>query len=129
MATTISAYYFDELSGWTESIDFYLDEIRTLGVRLGEVIQRNSIPAIAGRVETEQNKLNHAADRFKNLHDQIVLQEEVLSSGDQLIEDSSIQPETDKTQTLLRDQMKESEKNYIDAKYACYEFLSATLKK
>lgn len=129
MATTISAYYQDELTGWAEAIDFYLEEIITLGFRLGEVIQRNSIPGIAGRVELEQEKLNKTAALFNSLHDQIQVQEEVLITDDHLVEDATIKPETDQQQTRLREQMRESEKEYIDAKYGCQEFLSATLKK
>ena len=36
--------------------------------KLAEVIQRNTIPAIAAKVEKEQNKLNAVSGKFQQLH-------------------------------------------------------------
>lgn len=129
MPTTIAGYYLDELVDWTRLIGFYNREIIEFGNKLAEVIRRNTIPNIAIKVEVQQRSLNAVAARFKMLHKNIDEQHKELKFDHELIDNRSINLETEKRQGELRQKMEEAEKLYVDVKYSCYHFLSETLKK
>jgi len=129
MASTIATYYSDELIDWNESILFYNKETDDLSQKLGDVLRRNSIVGIAEKVESQQELLNLASDKFYRLQIDIQQQQEFLKTDSTFIDDSFISEETEKKQTELRKQMQTMEKEYIDVKFNCYDFLSGTLKK
>jgi len=129
MPTTIAGYYLDELVDWTRLIGFYNREIIEFGNKLAEVIRRNTIPDIAAKVETQQRRLNAVVARFKRLDKNIKEQHKELKVDHELIDNRSIDVETEKRQSELRQKMEDSEKRYVDVKYACYHFLSESLKK
>ncbi|MBP9098062.1 MAG: hypothetical protein KBF74_04545 [Ferruginibacter sp.] len=129
MASTIATYYSDELIDWNESILFYNKETDDLSQKLGDVLRRNSIVGIAEKVESQQELLNLASDKFYRLQIDIQQQQEFLKTDSTFIDDSFISEETEKKQTELRKQMQLMEKEYIDVKFNCYDFLSGTLKK
>lgn len=128
MATTLAQHYTDELSDWDESITFYNEEMGALNQKLVEVIRRNCIIGIAEQVEAHQIQLNALSDKFDKIQDEIQQQEAELKTDDTLIEDSLINFETEKLQTELRAEMQAAEKEYIDVKFDCYNFLTKTLK-
>jgi hypothetical protein len=129
MATTISEYYTDELLDWNNSIVFYKNEMDEFTQKLGEVIRRNSIVGIAERVEEHQTLLNKVGDKFYRIQIEIQQQGQALKSDSTLLDDSLINTETEKRQVELRSKMQAAEKEYIDVKFTCYNFLSGTLKK
>jgi hypothetical protein len=129
MATTIAAYYTDELVEWKRLIAFYNSEMDELELKLAEVIQRNTIPNIAFKVEGQQDKLNIVSEKFYQLQLQIQQQETALKTNSTYIENSAINTETEKRQNGLRRSMQQAEREYVDIKYDCYNFLSGTLKK
>ncbi|MDP4261361.1 MAG: hypothetical protein Q8941_02410 [Bacteroidota bacterium] len=129
MATIIAEYYTDELVEWNRLIDFNNQEMDEFEDKLAEVIQRNTIPNIAAKVEEHQDKLNIVAKKFYRLQEQIQQQEAALKTDSALVDDTLINPETETHQNELRRNMQRTEKEYIDTKYACYNFLSGTLKK
>ena len=129
MATIKAQYYTEELSEWKRLISFFYQEIDEFGTKLAEVIQRNTIPDISTKVEEHQGKLNAVLKKFKRLQMQIRKQETALKADDSYIDDTLIITETEKHQSELRRNMQPVEKEYIDTKYACYNFLSETLKK
>ena len=129
MATTIAEYYSDELVDWNRMIAFYHHEMDEFEKKLAEVIQRNTIPNIAAKVEKEQHKLDKVSEKFQHLQLQIQLQQSSLKTDSTLIDDSLIKAGIEKQQNDLRRNMQQTEKEYIDTKYACSEFLSETLRK
>ncbi|MBX9781721.1 MAG: hypothetical protein K2X48_00370 [Chitinophagaceae bacterium] len=129
MSTTIAAYYSDELTGWNEAILFYNEEVDELEQKLEEVIRRNSIQGIAEKVETHQALLNHTSEKFYRIQLQIQQQEAALKADSTLLDDTAIKNETGQKQNDLRREMQAAEKEYIDAKFECYNFLSGILKK
>lgn len=129
MATIIAEYYTDELIKWKNAVVFYNNEIYEFGQKLEEVIRRNSIVGIAKKVEAHQTLLNQSADKFYRLQKAIQQQEAALKTDSSLIDDTLINNETEKRQTGLRLMMQAIEKEYIDVKFDCYNFLSGTLKK
>ncbi len=129
MASVIAEYYTGELAEWSRLIDFYNHEMDEFEDKLGEVIQRNSIPGIAAKVEQHQDKLNAVSGAFYSLQNQMLQQKVRLLSDNTLIDDALVNEETEMKQNELRKSMQAIEKDYVDVKYACYEFLSGTLKK
>ncbi|HET9056723.1 MAG TPA: hypothetical protein VFN30_07740 [Chitinophagaceae bacterium] len=129
MANTIAIYYTDELDEWERLISFNDNEVAELENKLVEVIQRNTIPDISLKVESQQNKLAKVATKFNTVKELISQQHVLLKKDDVLVEDALINQEIEERQTELRHHIQVIEKEYIDAKYTCHEFLLGTLKK
>ena len=129
MPTTIAKYYTDELVEWVRLMNFYNSEIDQFEVKLAEVIQRNTIPGIGAKVEAHQEKLNAVSQKFRQLQKRIMEQEGWLKTDSTFIDNAAIKGETDEEQKQIREKIQEIEREYIDVKYGCYEFLSETLNK
>lgn len=129
MPATIATYYSDEMADWNHSIQFCSEEITELTEKLAEVIRRNSITHIAEKVETQQTALDKVAHLFYTLQLQIREQETALRTDSTLVDDKQLKEETSKQQDALRHRMQEAEKEWVDVKYNCYEFLSHLAKK
>ena len=129
MATFLAEYYTDELIDWNRTIAFYDHEMGEFGKKLAEVVQRNTIPNIAAKVEVEQNKFNTVAQKFYKLQSLIHQQTVSLKTDSTLIDDSLIKSGTEQQQNEIRRTMQQIEREFIDTKYTCSEFLSETLKK
>jgi hypothetical protein len=129
MAATIAEHYTGELVDWSRLIAFYDQEATEFETKLAEVIQRNSIPNIAAKVEEQQDKLNVMMKKFNRIRIQIRKQGAALKTDSAFIDDKLIHAETEKKQNELRWDMQQTEKEYIDTRYACSEFLSERLKK
>jgi len=129
MATTIAEYFTDELSEWKRMIASYTQEMHGLTVKLAEVIQRNSIPGIAAKVENQQAKLNMVLKKIFRLQIQFQRQEEALKTDSTFIDDSLIKTETEKQQKDLRQRTQQVEREYSDIKNDCHNFLSEIFKK
>ena len=128
MPTTIAQRYFEELENWSESIKFYSVEMNHLASKLYEVIRRNSVVGIADKVNTYQVSLNNLSEKFDSLLEYIDAQETEITIDGKLLDDLDIGFEVDKQQSELRKKMKVLEKKYIDAKYACNNFLMGSTK-
>ena len=129
MAHNIAAHYTDELQGWLKHIDLYNGEMFQLEEKLSDIIRRNSIPEIADKVEDEQHKLDTVRDKFYRLQLLISHQEEMLRTDGSLIDDDKISSETDRQQNEIREHMLETEKEYIQVKFNCQEFIRDILKQ
>lgn len=129
MATTISAYFAEELYDWNRSVLRYQKEMKEFEIRLDEVIRRNSIVGIADEVAVQLTHLDRLSVVFKRLQKAIRQQATKLKKDNILLDDQSIEVETDKTQAELRGKMQAAEKEYVDTKFGCYQFLSGTLRK
>jgi hypothetical protein len=129
MPNTIAEYYTDELLEWNKSIIFYNSEVEELTQKLGDVIRRNSIAGIAAKVEAHQTLFNRLSEKFYKLQTLMKEQEAVLKTDSTLIDDTLINTETEKQQNELRRKILVAEKEYIDVKFDCYNFLSETLNK
>jgi peptidoglycan hydrolase CwlO-like protein len=129
MPTTIAEYYTDELINWNETIIFYNEEMNYLTQQLAEVIQRNSIEGIAKKVEVHQDQLNRLSDKFYRLQTQIDQQQDALKTDSTYIDNGLIDEQIEQRQLELRNKMRAAEKEYIDVKFTCDNFLSGTLKQ
>src|SRR5665647_1505768 len=129
MPNTIAEYYTDELLDWNKSIIFYNHEMHEFTQKLGDVIRRNSIVGIVEKVEVHQTMLNWLSEKFYKIQLEIQQQETALKTDSTFIDDTLIKNETENRQVELRRKMQSAEKEYIDIKFECYNFLSGTLKK
>lgn len=129
MASMIAEYFTDEIESWGNQINLYRREMFEAENKLAEVISRNTIPNIAELVEQHQEKLNKISLKFFQLQDQFQKQESLLKSDSDFIDDTMINPHIEKHQNALRKLMQQSEKEYIDIKHDCSNFISDTLKK
>lgn len=123
-------YYRNELVDWKRTAAYYDDETVSLRQRLAEVIQRNSIPGIAYRVEEQQGKIDAAAEQFLLLEEQVKKQEKLLVK-DNLVpgENAALNIDIETKQSELRKAMQLAEKAFVEIKYNCLDFLSEVLKK
>ena len=128
MPTNIAEYYISELLDWNNAIIFYNEEMEEIEQKLAEVISRNSIVGIAEKVEFQQTLLNNVSDKFYKLQNEIQEQSSSLQSDGKLKEDALISNDYELKQFEIRQKMNIVEKDYIDKKLNCYNFLSATLK-
>jgi hypothetical protein len=129
MSKDITQHYLDELENWGESIVFYTSSIEKLHEHLNQNIIRNSIVDIAAKVEVHQLLLEKINTKLNELKVEIHEQESVLMKGGNLLENSELTSEIDLQQSNLTARVKSCEKEFIDVKYYCNEFLSETLKK
>ena len=129
MASRIAEYFTDELETWNRQILSYRRETFEMENRLTEVIHRNTIPNIAELVEERQDKLNKISIRFFQLLEQFEKQKALLKKNSEFIGATSMNTETKKHQNALRKFMHQSEKEYIDIKHDCSNFISDTLRK
>lgn len=129
MSKDITQHYLDELENWGESIVFYNSSIEKLQEHLNQIIIRNSIVDIAAKVEVHQLLLEKINAKLNQLKLEIHEQESVLMKDGHLLENSELTKEIDLQQSDLTTRVKSCEKEFIDVKYYCNEFLSETLKK
>lgn len=129
MPTTIAEYYSVELVDWNDSIQHYNEELDNIESRLEEVIRRNSIIGIAEKVEAHQTLINEVSDKLYALLLDFKKQEAAIKKNNTFIDDSLINDEIENKQADLRHQMQVAEKEVIDVKFDCYNFLSGILKK
>jgi len=129
MSTTITEYYIAELLDWNNSILFYNDEMEDIEQKLAEVIARNSIRGIADKVEFQQTLLNEVSDKFYKLQNEISQQSSSLQLDGKLKDDSFITNTYETKQFEIRQNIYKLEKEYVDKKISCFNFLSWTFKK
>ena len=129
MPTNIAEYYISELLDWNNAIIFYNEEMEEIEQKLVDVINRNSIVGIADKVEVQQTLINEVSDKFYKLQNQIQEQSGTLQSDGKLKDDALISNDYELQQFEIRQKMNKVEKEYIDKKLNCYNFLSTTLKK
>jgi hypothetical protein len=129
MPTTIAEYYIAELLDWNNAIIFYNEEMEEIEQKLVDVINRNSIVGIADKVEVQQTLINEVSDKFYKLQNEIQEQSGSLQTDGKLKDDSLISNDYELQQFEIRQKINKVEKEYIDKKLNCYNFISATLKK
>lgn len=129
MQQSVSEYYITELADWNRSIDFYDTEIADMEDKLNEIIHQNTIPNLAANTERFLNSMDVQRNIFLAIQLLIQKQETRLYKNDTPEENGEITTETKDEQNSIRDKMQSAEKNYIDAKYGCYNFLSGLLNK
>lgn len=117
MIKTGTDYFRDELTDWSKTLDFYRDEIPGFEYRLIELIQRNTDTERALRSESFLNE-------FAELHNKInLLHMEVKRLKGEQNGAAHSQPVS--SQDTLRENMQLVEKDFVETKYRCHQFLAS----
>lgn len=127
MSNTIAAYYAGELLALDEATSFYTDEILELEAKLTDLLHRDSIPQLAENAEHFLDLLSKQQQQFLLLQQQIQQQQNKLKQDHGLIEDKDFNPKTKLGQDSLRRSMFSCEKEYLEIKYNCLDFLSGII--
>ena len=129
MAKKLTLYYDDELNSWIESIQFYIGEIQALGNRLDAIVTRNSIVDIAAKVEVHQLLLNKVNKKLVDLLLEIKKQHANIQKQKKENPEAAAQKTLEKEVKKMALVFKKLEREYVDIKYYCNEFLTDILKK
>jgi len=129
MAKKLTLYYDDELNSWIESIQFYIGEIQALGNRLDAIVTRNSIVDIAAKVEVHQLLLNKVNKKLVDLLLEIKKQHANIQKQKKENPEAAAQKALEKEVKKMALVFKKLEREYVDIKYYCNEFLTDMLKK
>lgn len=127
MSNTIATYYTEELVSLDEAAGFYADEMLELEARLTELIHRNSIPRLAENAGHFLDLLSKQQQQFLMLQEDIQQQQNNLKENNGLVEDDTFNPDLKASQNAVRNKMFNCEKEYLDVKYACLDFLSGII--
>lgn len=129
MAATKAKYFINEMTDWKRTIAFYMDEVIELTAKLAELIERNSIPSLAAKVEKQQDKLNAVSKKIHRLQAKFQQQETMLITDSTLLDDSRVTTETENYQKELRHMLHDTEKEFVGVKNDCRIFLAAIYNK
>ncbi|MGE5521560.1 MAG: hypothetical protein ACM3VS_16665 [Candidatus Dadabacteria bacterium] len=129
MTISIAEYYLEELEDWRNTIHVYLQEIELTQEWLQEILQQNSVIGIAAKVEHFANWAELSKIKLSELHDKIGSLEMQLYEKDIPLGNELISPGMNSEQKQLRFNMSTIEREYLDTKYNCSEFVAESLLK
>jgi hypothetical protein len=130
MVTTLSKLFSDELDEWSHSVNIHMDDTDILEKKLTSVIRRDSIPGIASQVENHMHHLEKISGILQTLRYDMQEQETLLQAYKHKQEDDKLNKvDVEKKQAILRLNMQAAEKEFIDVKFGCYDFIADSLKK
>lgn len=129
MSNRLSEYYYNEINGWENSIDYYDRQIEQEIKWLEDIIGLNTIPGLASSVQyfvkrfeakrKEWQVLKAVYTEFaKKLYDE---------ENEEYLDDELLDEELVLNHRAHRDRMKGLEREYLDLKYTGDEFIADTL--
>ena len=127
MSNLIAEYYINEIDGWKEGQEYYQKQIDQIIEWLKEIIQFDTVPGLANSVSLFIGRFTSKSDEFSKFEKQILNFRESLIVEDDPIEDIDLTSDFQMQQRVLRDTMKNLEKEYLELKYAGDEFIAETL--
>ncbi|HJW17424.1 MAG TPA: hypothetical protein VJ499_09890 [Flavisolibacter sp.] len=127
MISSIASYYIDELDEWKAAIDLRLEEVNELEEWLNQILQNNSVTQLAAKVEHYMNQLLLAAQNLEELREQLEDAEKPLYKGQAPIENELLTEQSKQHQKELRMRLYNLEKEILDIRYHCDEFLGDTI--
>jgi phage terminase large subunit GpA-like protein len=128
MKNNVARYFLDEIEEWRRDIETINDEIVTIEKKLEAIVRQNSITGIAAATEAHQSLLDAQMRQFDVLHDEFNRQEVILSPGQEPVDNDALLQSLRERQNELREKMKTAEKEYLDIKFSCHDFVSQMLK-
>jgi hypothetical protein len=127
MERMVAEYYNEELADWNQITGHCIEEALDFEQRLTDIIRRDSIPAVAASAEHFLQRFELLQQQFLELQNQVEVQESKLVLNNLPVDDKKITDQTILNQSVLRKKMFQTEKDFLDAKYGCYEFFSGIL--
>lgn len=128
MTNSIAEYYLDELNDWQTAIDLYLEAIDNSEEWLQSLLHFNSVPALAAKVEHYLNTLLLSKEHLRQIKTIILSGERILYKDHVPVDDDIVTEELRDSHRLLRKEMHRAEKEYLDTKYDCDEFLASAIE-
>ena len=128
MTTSIAEYYLNELNDWRSAINLYIEEIDDSEEWLQTLLNLDTIPAFAAKVEHYLNQL------FLSKENMFVLRSVIQSAERKLYRDQipvlneAITDDVKAQHTQLREEMHRIEKEYLDTKYERDAFLADAIE-
>ena len=129
MPTSIAEYYINELNDWEDAIALHTEEIEQLEEWLKEVLRNNTVVNLAGKVEHYLNNLFLTKQNLGILKTKILKGEEKLYTGEIPIGNEDITEEIKQNQNEFRKNLYSLERQYLDIKFECEDFLATTVTK
>lgn len=124
MTTSIAEYYLDELYDWRTSIDLYVEQISDAEGSLKDIVRFNTIPDLAAKVEHFLSQLFISKQNLLYLKTFVQSFERKLYREHTPVSNESITEDLKEKQNQLRKDMHSVEKEYLEVKYNCDQFLA-----
>jgi hypothetical protein len=124
MISSIAGYYMDELDEWKEVIDLHLEEINELEEWLNQIIHTNTVTHLAAKVEHYMNQLLLSDQNLKALRVQMEEAENLLLKDQAPIDNEFLTEASKDHQKRLRKVLYSLEKELLEIRYNCDEFLT-----
>lgn len=124
MTNSIAEYYLDELHDWRTSINLYVEEIDDAEEWLKDVLRFNTIADLAAKVEKHINELFISKQNLLYLESFVKSFEKQLTIDKVPVRNEGINDDLKEKQKQLRKDMHTVEKEYLDVKYNCDDFLA-----
>jgi hypothetical protein len=124
MTTSIAEYYLDELYDWRSAIDLYLEEIDDSEEWLQSILRFDSVPALAAKVEHHLNQLFLSKENLLKIKSSTQSSEQKFFKDQVPVGNDIVTEELKINHKKLREEMHKVEKEYLDIKYDCDEFLA-----
>ena len=124
MTTSIAEYYLEELHDWRTTIDLYVEQINDAEESLKDIVRFNTIPHLAAKVEHFSNQLFISKQNLLYLKTFVQSFERKLYMERAPISNESITEDLKEKQNHLRKDMHSVEKEYLELKYTCDNFLA-----
>jgi hypothetical protein len=129
MSNRVSEYYFNEINGWMNSIEYYDRQIDQEIKWFEDIIALNTIPGLASSVHHFVKKFEEKRKAWQELKVVCAEFRERLydEESEEYLEDELLDEELVLSHRDHRDRMKRMEREYLDLKYAGDEFIADTL--
>lgn len=129
MVVSIAYHYVSEMDNWKTIIDVYLEEAQETEEFLNEVLQYNTIPKLAAKVEHRLNALHLIRQELLAQRAAVNQLEGDMYKDHMPIGNEMISWEMEHHLKKLRKKMHKLEKDYLEIKYDCSDFLARTISK
>lgn len=128
MKSNIARFFLEEIEGWKQQIEGIHDETGVLEKKLEAVVRQNTITGIAAATEAHQSLLDEQSRNLDGLLEECERQELMLSAMSEPSETGVLPQPLRNRQNQLRKKMQKAEKDYLDIKFSCHDFVSNMMK-
>ena len=128
MTNSIAEYYLNELYDWRSAINLYIEEIDDSEEWLQTLVNLDTVPAFAAKVEHYLNQLFLSKENLFVLRSVIQSAEKKLYRDQIPVLNEAITDDVKAQHKQLREEMHRIEKEYLDTKYERDAFLADAIE-
>lgn len=129
MPLSIAEYYLDEIYTWRDALIFHLEESEELREFLQEILQLNSVPGLALMAEHQLSAMFNIREVLHALRAEGERLQKALQQQQRPISNQEITPQMKQDQRNLRARMLAAEKEFLDTRYKCNEFIAEAVSQ